>query len=166
MMLRFAKAAGLLLGHVVVFDILGVIGCFVFDLFGVTDGGGIIYAYLIWFVAGVFCGGLGYLQTGSIFAPESPNDADWADLADADVIGRRVIFATLLVTVLVSIPCYFLQWRLADNGPYVPDNEALSLIYLGTIFATTIFMHRVLRPRRRKDAGSSPESPARGASSN
>jgi hypothetical protein len=165
-MLRFAKAAGLLLGHIVVFDILGVIGCFVFDLFGVTDGGGIIYAYLIWFVVGVFCGGLGYLQTGSIFAPESPNNADWADLPEADAIGRKVIFATLLVIVPVSVLCYIFQWRLADNGPYVPDNEALSLTYLGTIFTTTIFMHHVLRPRRRKDAGSSSESPARGASSN
>ncbi len=164
-MRKLAKAIGVLLVYLVVFDIIGVAGCFALDLFSAFDDDGLIYAYTMWFVAGVFCGLLGYIQAGEIFAPSEAGARDWADRKDSAGISGAVLLAAFVAIVLVAIPCYYFQW--ADpSSPYVPDNESLSITYLATVLASMVFAHFALRRASRKEAATQVESAGRQTSSN
>jgi hypothetical protein len=147
-MLSLAQKLGKILACIViclvVFDIIGVVVCFFFDVMPLRASSTAL-SYAIWFVLGAFCGLLGYNAGGSSASPAS--EGDWSSRDDARKTGLLVILATLVILLTLSIVCYRLMWQYhLESSSFVPDSEPLTLTFFVTVFAAVVFAHKTLLP--------------------
>jgi hypothetical protein len=154
-MLSIAQKLGKILACIViclvVFDIVGVVVCFFFDVMPLRDTSRAL-SYAVWFVLGVFCGLFGYNGGGSCASPDS--EGDWTSHKDADKTGLLVIVTTLAILVTLSFVCYRLMWQYhLESSSFVPDSEPLTLTFFVAVFAAQVFAHTALLPEPKKIAG-------------
>ena len=125
--------------------------CLFFDIvsFGSFGDSNTAVYYALWFVLGVFCGLFGYYAGGTVASPNPNADGtnqDWTSREDSGKTGLLVIFTTAVVLVTLSVLCYRFMWQynLEPSG-YVPDSFPLTLTFFGTVLASSVFEHKVLR---------------------
>lgn len=155
-MLRFVKAFGCALGYLIVFDIIGVVVSFVLDVLSglpLRSLSGALY-YAVWFVLGGFGGLLCYSTAGSMLSQQAaetkPGSEDWDARPDAAKTGRLVLITVALTLVVISVPCYLLQWDgLTASSSYVPDSEPLSITFFVAFLGGAVVAHKAL-PREAK----------------
>ncbi len=70
--------------YLVLFDIGGVVASLFYELTGLSSVG---LFYLLWFVAGVFCGLMNYASVGEFASSDSKGD--WTRCEDATETGTR-----------------------------------------------------------------------------
>lgn len=135
----------------VVFDLVGVVVCFFFDVMPLRDSSTAL-SYAIWFVLGSFCGLFGYNAGGSSASPAS--EGDWTNRDDARKTGLLVILATLVILLTLSIVCYRLMWQYhPESSSFAPDSGPLTLTFFVAVFAAQVFAHTTLLPEPEKNAG-------------
>ncbi len=131
-------------GFMVAFVVGGVVLSFVIDILPIRGhSAGVFYA--IWFVAGVFCGMLGYNAAGLVLSGKG--ELDWSQRPGAATVGWFIIGVTLIVAVGVFLVCRTLIW----TGPpsdsfFVPESQLHTITYLATIFLATLVAQRLLGP--------------------
>ena len=153
-MKRLAKIAGGILLYLVAFDVAGLVLVFVLDVLSLSF---MALYYSIWFVAGVFCGLLSYGSCGGLAStPDQSEESkkpgtDWTSRADAEKAGRIAVLMTGVIVLPLAVVFYPFSWRSGpDPSGFVPDNGGLTIVYLGTVLATSIFAHKSLRPQKVK----------------
>jgi hypothetical protein len=147
---RLGKILACIVVCLVVFDIVGVVVCFFFDVMPIRNSSTAL-SFAIWFVLGAFCGLFGYNAAGSSASPAS--DGDWTDREDARKTGLLAILVTLAVLVTLSIACYQLMWQYhLELSSFVPDSEPLTLTFFAAVFAAEVFEHTALLPEPKKKA--------------
>jgi hypothetical protein len=132
---KLARVVIFTLIYLVVFDLIGVVVCFFFDVASALPlrGNSTALFYAIWFVLGVFCGLLSY-NTGTSF-----------------VAGFLVVMTTAVILTALSISCYVLLWRYdVETSFYVPDNAAPTLTFFVTVLASVVLAHKSLGPEPTK----------------
>lgn len=134
--------------YLVVFDLIGVVVCFFFDVASALPGSRTSTAlfYAVWMVLGIFCGMLSY-NTGGNIASESGN-GDWTSREGAGKTGLLVVLVTSAIVVTLSILCYRFLWRYGvESSFFVPDNAAPTLTFFVAILASIVAAHNVFRPK-------------------
>lgn len=126
-------------------DLVGVAVSFVLDVYPARGKTAVAF-WAIWFVLAVFCGLLHYMSAGERLSGEK--SLDWTKRPNAGAIGRTVLAGTTLQICTVAMLGYAVFWRFGSEGSYyVPDNMALSLFFLGTVLAATIFSHQLFKSK-------------------
>jgi hypothetical protein len=141
---QFGKVVALALIYLVAFDVVGVIVSLVLDVVPVRGKSGLLF-YTIWSVLGVFCGMITYNGAGDAVCEAGAGD--WTSRPDASRAGRVVLVALTFLFAAIGIASYFIWWQRGVEWMYfVPDNMSLTMVFFGTIVASAIFAHTVLRP--------------------
>jgi hypothetical protein len=145
-------ATWVLLAFVVAGDLVGVFACFMYDVLPSRHESSLLY-YTVWLVLGVFVGLVAYMQAGNAIANV---ETRWYDLPGAKAVSHTIlaVFAAIL-SALTAISWAFL-WSWHDEGLFVPDDAAATVIFFGTILATAAFGHHLflVPPNRRADGRS------------
>lgn len=138
---KFVKIAACTIVYLVVFDLVGVVASFVFE---VADIGAAPF-YALWFVLGVFCGLLNYNTAGGLAYQKS--GTDWTDRVDASKTGLLVCAISIFLLSGLSVLFFSVSWRgRAGTDHYVPDSMPLTLTFFAATAAATFLAHNVLRP--------------------
>jgi hypothetical protein len=132
---RVFKATGALLVYLIVFDVVGVIGCLVLDVFSMGFGSSLL-SCAVWFVLGVFCGGMYLLQGGAILS--NAKDDAWIEGEGGQRAALGVIVLATVTLSLLSLPFYVVRWRYHHPSEelYVPDSAAATLTFFISILAS------------------------------
>ena len=141
-MKKFGSVLLRLIACLVVFDLIGVAGAFVFDIFFSGPALGALLFYATWFVDGVFCGAVAY----SVACGE-----DVADQAADEKVGLVVIGTSLALTGGLLYLFYVTMWQrgVADEH-YVPDNVGLTITFFVAMIGMMVLSHTALRPNPKK----------------
>lgn len=147
------RIAGSTLLYLVMFDLIGVGACLVFDVAGVLPlqigATSTALYYTLWMVLGIFCGLLSYDRGGRTGSGAGPGE--WTNREGAGRVGVLVVSIECVMMAAVSILCYLFLWR--DNmapSSFVPDNVRLTVAFFVAILAAVVFAHAWLRPNLRK----------------
>jgi hypothetical protein len=146
---RMFKTALAFLITLVVFDVVGIGVCFIFEVVPFRRGSSLAL-FAVWFVLGVFCGLISYMQGGPRLLGKE--EKDWTGREDAGRIGAGVIGVASAVLAVLSGLSWLLWWSSnADGEYYVPDSMAPTLTFFGTILASMVFARNLFKPSKKSD---------------
>ena len=130
----------------IVFDVIGVVACVIFDVVPFRGSSGAL-PYAIWFVLGIFAGGITVMSAGE--RPAGAEDSDWTDDADAPK-KAAIVFLTSLV-LLGALAAFFnrIYWSRGVEGEYfVPDSMPHTITYFVSILCPMLFVLFSTKPKR------------------
>jgi len=143
MLKRIFKVLLALLVTLIVFDVVGVIVCFVLDVAPLAEKSTAL-VYAIWFVLGVFCGLFSYFNAGGAIAD---GGTYWYRKENATEVGTFVIAVAALLLLAMCGIGYAVAWSTNPLGVmFVPDSEPLSITFFAAILATMLFMRNLFKP--------------------
>lgn len=145
------KFAGIVLSltlYILAFDVVGVVVSTLLDIYPARRKSSAAF-WAIWFVLAVFCGFIHYMSAGQRLT--GVNDLDWTRREDARNVGRAIVVGSVLTCILAAAIGYLAFWRFgADGSYYVPDNMALSIMFLATVALASVVAHATLLPNKPK----------------
>jgi hypothetical protein len=131
----------LVLVHLAVFDVVGVVACFVLDVAPLRYGSfGLLCA--VWLVLGVFCGLIAFSNTVQ-YLSKTPNELP--DSVDGKT-GALVVWGTVLLLLGLSLLFHRLWWRFNWLGGdyFVPDGAVPTLTFFASVLAGMFLTRHVL----------------------
>lgn len=141
-----AKSLVVLAGGLIVGDIAGMIALTLVDIIGLLFPA---FAYVVWFVFGVFVGLLSFNLAGAWSSRPAAEGADWTGLPSARQTGTIVLVAQV---ALVLALCWLFNWlywsRDVAGEYYVPDSMVHSLIYVVAVAGAIVLARFMLMPTR------------------
>jgi hypothetical protein len=122
----------MVLVHLAVFDIVGVVACFVLDVAPLRYGSfGLLCA--VWLVLGVFCGIIAFANAVR-FLSKTPDEVP--DSVDGKT-GALVVWVAALLLLGLSLLFHRLWWRFNWLGGdyFVPDGAVPTLTFFTSVLA-------------------------------
>jgi hypothetical protein len=144
-LVKVGRVVLILIGTLIVFDLIGVVACFVFDVMPFR-GNSSLLPFAVWFVLGVFSGFLSYNFSGKAISPKS--DKDWTNLPEALRLGRFVVIVSGIALVGFCGAFYALWWQHPMEGSsFVPDSAPVTLTFLSSAFVAMVAARALFMPR-------------------
>src|SRR5882672_3133510 len=140
---RLLKTALAFFITLVVFDVAGVVVCFIFEVVPFRRGSSLAL-FAIWFVLGVFCGLISFMQGGPRLLGK--DEKDWTERDDAGRIGAGLVAIAAVVLGAISLVSYLIWWGGNSDGEfYVPESAAPTLTIFGSILASMLFFRQTFK---------------------
>ncbi|HEY5711207.1 MAG TPA: hypothetical protein VIT38_04860 [Allosphingosinicella sp.] len=150
MIRTFLRTIMFLAVWLIVFDVIGVIACVIFDVVPFRGSSGAL-PYAIWFVLGIFAGGITVMSAGD--PPAGEGDDDWTD--DADAPRKAAIVFLTSLAMLGALAAFFnhIYWSQGVEGEYfVPDSMPHTITYFVSILAPMLLVLFTPKPRPSRGA--------------
>ncbi len=131
----------MVLVHLAVFDIVGVVACFVLDVAPLRYGSFVLLC-AVWLVLGVFCGIIAFANAVR-FLSKTPDEMP--DSVDGKT-GALVVWVTALLLLGLSLLFHRLWWRFNWLGGdyFVPDGAVPTLTFFTSVLASTFLARHLM----------------------
>lgn len=143
MLQRAFHVTWILLAHLAVFDVVGVVACFVLDVAPLRYGSfGLLCA--VWLVLGVFCGLFAFMNAVQYLSKKPDALPESVDRQT----GALVVGVSTLLLAGLSLFFYRLWWRFNWLGGdyFVPDGSVPTLTFFASVLAG-MFLTRHVMPQ-------------------
>jgi Na+/citrate or Na+/malate symporter len=140
------KTILVLLGCLVAADVIGVLVGTIIDVLPFRFKSAALF-YVIWFVAGAFCGFFAFNMAGSWASPATTKD-DWSSLPGSRRIGNVILLVSAVILAGLTWLFDRIYWSQGVGGEYyVPDSASHSITFVVAVLAAMLLARFALMPK-------------------